>query len=53
MCYARITPAALHRGEFRRRRCHLAEAAGRNPKFGLIDFRRVSASEAAPILQAF
>jgi hypothetical protein len=32
-CYAKITPAALRRGEFDRRRREGTEALGCNPKF--------------------
>jgi hypothetical protein len=38
LCYAKITPAALHRGEFRRRGRQAAEAAGGNPKFRVSKF---------------
>jgi hypothetical protein len=37
-CYAKITPSALHRGEFRCRYHPAAEAAGGNPKFRLSKF---------------
>jgi hypothetical protein len=33
LCYANITPAALHRGDLDDRCRESAEAAGRNPKF--------------------
>jgi hypothetical protein len=36
-CYAKITPAALQRGNFSERRGGGAEAAGRISKFGLSD----------------
>jgi hypothetical protein len=52
LCYAKITPAALHRGEFRRRCDEHAEAAAANPKSGLHDFRRVSAGAATATLEA-
>jgi hypothetical protein len=42
-CYAKITPAALHRGNFGERRGDCAEAAGRMPEFELSDSRRVIA----------
>jgi hypothetical protein len=38
LCYAKITPAALHRGEIAGRCREGIEAAGRNPKFGLAVF---------------
>jgi hypothetical protein len=37
-CYAKITPAALHRGEFGGHGSEAAEAAGGNPKFRLSKF---------------
>jgi hypothetical protein len=43
LCYAKITPAALHRGNFSERRDDDAEAAGRISKFELSDSRRVIA----------
>jgi hypothetical protein len=46
LCYAKITPAALHRGEFRRRCCERAEAAAANSKFALQDFPLGSAGAA-------
>jgi hypothetical protein len=51
LCYAKITPAALHRGEFGDRCRHDAEAAGRTPKFELDDSRRVIAGAAVPVAQ--
>jgi hypothetical protein len=35
LCHAKITPAALHRGDFNDRRREGAEAAGGRPKSGL------------------
>jgi hypothetical protein len=35
LCYAKITPAALHRGDFKDRCREGAEAAGGRPKSGL------------------
>jgi hypothetical protein len=52
LCYAKITPAALHCGEIAGRCREGAEAAGRNPKFGLSDFPRVKAGLAAAVVQA-
>jgi hypothetical protein len=52
LCYAKITPAALHCGEYRRRCRERAEAAAANPKFGLHDFLRVSAGAAMATLEA-
>jgi hypothetical protein len=52
LCYAKITPAALHRGDFDHRCCENAEAAGRMPKSELSDFVRVIAGPAAPIVRA-
>jgi hypothetical protein len=43
LCYAKITPAALQRGELSGRRRESAEAAGRNPKFGSSVFPRIIA----------
>jgi hypothetical protein len=37
LCYAKITPAALHCGEFARHCLANAEAAGVVPEFGLSD----------------
>jgi hypothetical protein len=47
-CYAKITPAALHRGEIRAR-CR--EAVARNSKFGLINFRLHVAGAGAQIVK--
>jgi len=52
LCYAKITPAALHRGDFDHRCCENAEAAGRTPKSELSDFVRVIAGPVAPIGRA-
>jgi hypothetical protein len=40
LCYAKIAPAALHRGEFRGCCREGTEAAGPNPKFPGSNFRR-------------
>jgi hypothetical protein len=40
LCYAKITPAALQRGENRPRGHQAPEAAGANRKFGSGDFPR-------------
>jgi hypothetical protein len=47
LCYAKITPAALQRGEFRGRGRQGTEAAVRNPEFELRDTRRRVSGEAA------
>jgi len=52
LCYAKIAPAALRRGEFDGHCCEQAEAAGRVPKSELRDFVRVIVGPAAPIMQA-
>jgi hypothetical protein len=49
LCYAKIAPAALRRGDFDGHCCEDAEAAGRMPESGLRDFVRVIAG---PALQA-
>jgi hypothetical protein len=51
LCYAKITPAALQRGDFAERCGKDAEAAGRKPKFELSGFLRVVASAAVPAAQ--
>jgi len=51
LCYAKIAPAALHRGDFDGRCCERAEAAGAMPKSELRDFVRVIVDPAAPIMQ--
>jgi hypothetical protein len=51
MRYAKIAPAALHRGKFDDRCSERAEAVGRRSKFELHDFRHAIAAAAAPILQ--
>jgi hypothetical protein len=35
LCYAKIAPAALHRGEFNERRRKEPEGLGRKPEFEL------------------
>jgi len=52
LCYAKIAPAALHRGDFDGRCCERAEAAGAMPKSELRDFVRVIVDPAAPIMQS-
>jgi hypothetical protein len=52
LCYAKIAPAALHRGDFDGRCCEHAEAAGAMPKSELRDLVRAIAGPAAPIMQA-
>jgi hypothetical protein len=47
LCYAKITPAALHCGEFASHARENAEAAGSRPEFGLSDERRSIGGEAA------
>jgi hypothetical protein len=47
LCYAKITPAPLQRGEFRGRSRQDAEAAVRNPEFELSDSRRRVGGDAA------
>jgi hypothetical protein len=49
-CYAKIAPAALHCGDFNRRRHQGIEAAGGRAEFELGDFRRVAAGDATPIV---
>jgi hypothetical protein len=48
-CYAKITPATLHSGDFDNCRGGGAEAAGRRRKFELRDSRRAIAGPMAPI----
>jgi hypothetical protein len=50
LCYAKITPAALHRGEFRDLGGQGPEAAGGNPKFRLSECPRSIAGEAWPVV---
>jgi hypothetical protein len=50
LCYAKITPAALHRGEFRGRNRQAAEAAAGNPKFRLSKCPRDTAGGAWPVV---
>jgi hypothetical protein len=52
LCYAKITPAPLHRGKFAGRHRNDAEAAGDRPEFVLSDFRHASTGSAAPAAQA-
>jgi hypothetical protein len=51
LCYAKIAPAALHRGDFDRHCCEHTEAAGAMPKSELRDFVGVIAGAAAPVVQ--
>jgi len=51
-CYAKITPAALRRGKFDRRRREGAEGLGCNPEFESNDFRPHLACAAARALAA-
>jgi hypothetical protein len=48
LCYAKITPALLQRGEFCDRSRQHAEAAVCNPEFELSDPRRRIRGDAAP-----
>jgi len=50
-CYAKITPAALQRGKFRRHCRERAEAAGANPKFRSSKSPRVAAGWALPVVR--
>jgi hypothetical protein len=52
LCYAKITPAALHHGDFDGHTCEQAEAAGQVPESEVRGFVRVTAGRAAPIIQA-
>jgi hypothetical protein len=51
LCYAKITPAALHRGDFAERCREGAEAPGREPKFEFSDSLDVIAGAAAAVLR--
>jgi hypothetical protein len=51
LCYAKITPAPLHRSDFELATNGGDEAAGGRPEFALSDFRRVSAGMALPAAQ--
>jgi hypothetical protein len=44
--HAKITPAALHRGDFENRRVEDVEALGRGPEFQSCDFSRIIAGVA-------
>jgi hypothetical protein len=48
LSYAKITPAALHCGEFGGHCLENAEATGGRPEFGVGDRRRRVGGEAAP-----
>jgi hypothetical protein len=52
LCYAKIAPGALHRGDFDGHGCDHAEAAGAMPKFELRDLVGVMVGAAAPTMQA-
>jgi hypothetical protein len=51
LCYAKITPAALHCGNFIHRCRDDAEAAGGKPEFELSDSSRITAGAAPPVVQ--
>jgi hypothetical protein len=50
LCYAKITPAVLQRGDFDRSGREDGEALGRLPKFALNDSVRATARSARPIV---
>jgi len=50
-CYAKITPAALQRGEFNGRCGWHAEALGRKRKSGSSDFWRTTSGPVLPIAE--
>jgi hypothetical protein len=50
LCYAKITPAALHRGEIGARSRKGAEAVGRKPESAIRDFEPMVAVRAAPAM---
>jgi hypothetical protein len=50
-CYAKITPALLHRGEIAGRCCERAEAAGRKLEFEMSIFLRLIALPAFSVVQ--
>jgi hypothetical protein len=52
LCYAKITPAALHRGKFGERCGEDVEAAGGRSIFELSDFLPVIAGAALPVAPA-
>jgi hypothetical protein len=52
LCYAKITPAALHCGNFIPHRRDDAEAAGRNPEFEVSDFAQAIDGSAQPFAKA-
>jgi hypothetical protein len=52
LCYAKIEPAALHRGEIDFPCREDIEAVGRKPEFELSDFPAVIAGAAPQALQA-
>jgi hypothetical protein len=51
LCYAKITPAALHCGNFIHRCRDGAEAAGRKLEFELSDSSRITVGAALPVVQ--
>jgi len=51
LCYAKIAPGALHRGDFDGHCCEGTEAAGAMPKSELRDFVGVMVGAAAPTMQ--
>jgi hypothetical protein len=50
LCHAKITPAALQRGENRARCVEGSEAAGANPKFRLSKFAHWLAGGPVPVV---
>jgi hypothetical protein len=50
LCYAKITPAPLHRGEIGGRSRNAVEAPGRKPESAIRDFEPVVAVRAAPAM---
>jgi hypothetical protein len=51
LCYAKFTPAALHRGELVRAARQAAEAVGRRAGFEFGDVRRGGVGSAMPALE--
>src|SRR5258708_15778302 len=52
LCYAKIAPGALHRGDFDGHCCEHTETAGAMPKSEVRDFVGVMVGAAAPTMQA-
>jgi hypothetical protein len=52
LCYAKITPAALQRGDFEGRCRNGAEVTGGKPESGLSDLRRGIASSAISVVRS-